>query len=929
MRKILVVFFLFISNLLYSQSLQDLERQASSMNIRSQEDLIRELKNKGMTVQDAQRMAKLYGLDFQDYVSKYVIGEEDYDEDGFSNQMPVVSELILIEDSLNMLEEDSVDILEEIDEDSIIFFGYDIFLNNPFANKDYLVCNIDEGYILAPGDVLRIFVFGDNTYQVEVEIDLNGNILLPDIGMFFASGYTFSTIKKRLIDYLGRSFSGLLDNPQRSFLDVSLTQIRPVKVTLLGESNTPGPHLVNGFATVLNAIYSSGGIKTSGSLRNIQVFRNNKLIKNIDLYDYITKGSLDGDIRLMNNDIIFIPVRENTIELLGSVRNPAIYELKSKEGVNNLLDFSGGLNYNSSTLAIVNRIKPIKERKITDTYSRYLTSVDISTTFQNSFEYKVKKGEYLYLIAKEFNVSVGDLKKWNSLKNNHLDIGQKLKIFNSDFELFDGDVVTFSEIPDKTLNVVSIGGSINRPGKYPYDKFKDLKTLIINAGNNILPRTYLGKVDISKEMIDGSRSFKSYNLKSVLEDEIKVTLDDQDSVGIYSLDQVEGDYEIKVSGFGVEGFGMIDSIVSDTTISIKWRNNITLFDVIFSSTPFEDENFQSNFLRSRIDVKRFSDVNGMYTVNPISIEDSHDFILEPQDEVLIFSKEVFENIDKSFSISGYVNNPGEYRLDSSMTIEDAILTAGGLRDFANLDRVAVYSLDKTSELKSSELKYLKVDINYLNGNSKQSKNTYTLRNFDNISIYKDPKIKNSVTVNVVGEVNSPGTVTLEFINENMNSVIDKVGGFTANASLGSSYIIRDTVPIEFNFLKDLSKDISFLSDGDSIIIINNKDEITISGAVNNPSKILYSKKRSKYYLKNSGGKLRGRAGNKYVIYPSGKAKEIGFLRNPTIYPGSEIFVSFKDIDGKERKPFGEQFVSLFSVLTGALTTVLLIQRVSN
>ena len=274
MRKILVVFFLFISNLLYSQSLQDLERQASSMNIRSQEDLIRELKNKGMTVQDAQRMAKLYGLDFQDYISKYVIGEKDNNEDDFSNQMPVISELILIEDSLNMLEEDSVDISEEIDEDSIIFFGYDIFLNNPFANKDYLVGNIDEGYILAPGDVLRIFVFGDNTYQVEVEIDLNGNILLPDIGMFFASGYTFSTIKKRLIDYLGRSFSGLLDNPQRSFLDVSLTQIRPVKVTLLGESNTPGPHLVNGFATVLNAIYSSGGIKTSGSLRNIQVFRN-------------------------------------------------------------------------------------------------------------------------------------------------------------------------------------------------------------------------------------------------------------------------------------------------------------------------------------------------------------------------------------------------------------------------------------------------------------------------------------------------------------------------------------------------------------------------------------------------------------------------------------------------------------------------------
>ena len=84
--------------------------------------------------------------------------------------------------------------------------------------------------------------------------------------MFFASGYTFSSLKNRLNEFLGRSFSGLIGSPQRSFLDVSLTQLRPVKVTILGESNTPGPHLVGGFATVLNALYSSGGIKTSGDI---------------------------------------------------------------------------------------------------------------------------------------------------------------------------------------------------------------------------------------------------------------------------------------------------------------------------------------------------------------------------------------------------------------------------------------------------------------------------------------------------------------------------------------------------------------------------------------------------------------------------------------------------------------------------------------
>ena len=292
-----------------------------------------------------------------------------------------------------------------------MYFGYDIFLNNPFANKDYLVGNIDEGYILAPGDVLRIYVFGDNTYQSEVKIDLNGNILLPDIGMFFATGYTFSSLKSRLNDFLGKSFSGLIDTPQRSFLDVSLTQLRPVKVTVLGESNTPGPHLVGGFATVLNALYSAGGIKVTGSLRNIKVFRNNKLLKIVDLYDYITQGSLDDDVRLMNNDVIFIPSRNSSIELIGAVKNPYIYELNPNEGIKQVLNYSGGLLPNASSIAVIERIRPINERKSDDVYSRYLTSVDLSTALSNDkITHNISRGETLWAISKKYNVTVQDIK---------------------------------------------------------------------------------------------------------------------------------------------------------------------------------------------------------------------------------------------------------------------------------------------------------------------------------------------------------------------------------------------------------------------------------------------------------------------------------------------------------------------------------------
>ena len=912
MNKFFLLFITFISLESMSQNIDDIAKKASSMGINSEEKILEELRKRGMTIEDAKRMALIQGIDYDEYISKFIVNDD------ATTSLPVVSEIVIQSDTTQNTSFNIPIILEETD--SLSYFGYDIFLNNPFANKDYLVGNIDEGYILAPGDVLRIYVFGDNTYQSEVTIDLNGNILLPEIGMFFASGYTFSSLKNRLTEFLGRSFSGLLDLPQRSFLDVSLTQLRPVKVTLLGESNAPGPHLVSGFATVLNALYSSGGIKKSGTLRNIKVFRNNKLKKTIDLYDYITNGSLDSDIRLMNNDIIFIPVRENTVTLTGSVRNKSIYELKEGEGINELLDYSGGLNANSSSLAIIDRIIPLKDRATDDTYSRYLTSFDISKSFTSTKEiYRVKKGDYLYRISKNYNVTVDEIKSWNKLSSDLLSIGQKLVIYNKDFDLLDGDVITFSEIPDKVLNSVTITGSVNRPGTFPLDKFPTLKILINEGANSILPRTYLGKVDVSKEIIDGSRSFVTYDLSKVLDGTLEVYLEDQDEIRVFSLEEVEGDDNIFLFGFGIED-----------TVSVPWKDNLNLYDFVFSNTPYNDKEFQSDFLRARVDVKRYNVETGSYYVIPLDIDTNKKFLLNKKDEIILYSRDVIDNINPKFNITGYVVNPGEYRLDSEMTVEDAVLSAGGLMDFADISRVAIYSLDTTSSIRSSSLNYFDLDMNYINGKSKKSKNSYIIRNFDNISLSKDPNIKDPVNVSVIGEVNSPGTVTLEFINESVESVINKVGGFTQNASLGGSYIVRDSLPIDFNFLKEIKKNKSFLTDNDIIIISNNKEEITVSGAVNNPSKLLFSKLKAKHYLKNSGGKSKKLASDAFVIYPSGRAKKIGFLKNPKIYPGSEIFVSFKEIEqNKESGRFFDRFTTIFSVITGALTTLVLAKQLSN
>ena len=142
-------------------------------------------------------MASVYGLSYDEYISRYITNSPSNTSSSIAqptsvNQVDIVSDAISENKNLSENLENKIEDVEEkiiIDnvkeiEKSLDFFGYDIFLNNPYANKEYLVGNIDENYILAPGDVFRVYVFGINSYQAEVKIDLNGNVLLPDIGIF-------------------------------------------------------------------------------------------------------------------------------------------------------------------------------------------------------------------------------------------------------------------------------------------------------------------------------------------------------------------------------------------------------------------------------------------------------------------------------------------------------------------------------------------------------------------------------------------------------------------------------------------------------------------------------------------------------------------------------------------------------------------------
>ena len=863
----------------YAQSEQDIVREADRLQISSRQEAINALASKGISLTQAQEMARLRGIDFDTFLENYLKSNKKSSAVGNASKgmgNDVVTRIKTM--AIDSIQKDSLpDFDKKIrrEKDSIDYFGYDIFINNPFGQKEYLVGNIDEGYILAPGDELRITAFGDNSLEVVSKIDLNGNVTFPKLGVFSAAGNSLKTVNARLKTYLGRYYSGLLSTPARTFLDVSLTQIRPVKVSVLGNVNTPGPHLVNGMATVLNALYASGGVSTSGTLRAVKVYRNNRLIKTIDLYDFITQGNIDKDIRLANNDVLFVGPRLSSVTLKGKVKKEAIYELKANESLTDLLTFSGGLLPDASVNSInISRIKPFEERNQQLVFDRFLTTVNYTNLTE-------------------------DAKK--------------------NFKLIDGDVVTLQSILEKEINQIKIAGNVNAPGTYSLAAYNNLQGLIVNGAKGLLPKTYLEKVDVFRVDRQGNLSFKTYNLQSVLNGDVIVNLKENDAIKVYSMDEVAGEQKVSISGFVQE------------PKTIFWRAGLSLFDFIFSSVSYDEVDFQTKVLGSRVDLLRFNENSGQYSKTQYTLDDLDRLMstqLLPNDKVVLYSKNVTEDLTLSITVKGQVVNPGEYELQQNMLVEDAILAAGGFTEIANKNKVYINSLNRVvADGTYSETVVYNLDLDYLLGLKAQPENPRTLQNDDVISVAAPIRAKEQPTVIVSGEVNYPRPVILEKDKTGLKDVINAVGGLSNLAYLKSSYVVRDSILLSVDLNKAYAENTLSLQDGDKLTIGSTITPVETVGAVLNPAGFTWKKgKRAKYYISKSGGKKK-RIEQMYVRHANGQSEKIGFLKNPRVYPGSEIVVVAKpERTGENKGQFLEDFTRIFGLVTGVLTTVILAKQ---
>ncbi len=293
-------------------------------------------------------------------------------------------------------------------------FGHSLFSNEELTFEPSMNIATPRDYVLGPGDAVYVDIYGASQKTIEATVTPDGAIVVEDFGPIQVSGLTAEQANARVRQQLGSRYSS-------SSIKLTVGQTRTITVNVMGEVKTPGSYTLSAFATVFHALYMAGGPNAIGTLRNIRVFRNNRLVSTVDVYDYILNGKLSGNIRLADNDVISVGTYDCLVNVTGKVKRPMFYEMKKSESMKTLIDYAGGF-----------------------TGDAYRKSVRV-----------VRKAGSHYSV---FNVGEFDM---------------------SQFRVADEDSVSVDSVLQRYQNMVEVKGAVFRPGMYQLgEAVHSVKTLI-------------------------------------------------------------------------------------------------------------------------------------------------------------------------------------------------------------------------------------------------------------------------------------------------------------------------------------------------------------------------------------------------------------------------------------------------------------------
>ena len=443
--------------------------------------------------------------------------------------------------------------LEPLDDEFAKPFGYDLFEGVPSTFAPVKDIQVPIDYVVGPGDTFNIQLYGNETASYSLTVGRDGRIKFPKLGPISVSGMGFDAAREALEHRVSQQLIG-------TQVSVTMGDLRSIRVFVLGEAEKPGSYTVSGLSTMTNALFVSGGVKTIGSLRNIELKRNGHLVSVLDLYDLLLHGDTSGDHQLMPGDVIFIPPIGPTATVYGAVRRPAIYELKKEKTAGQLVEIAGGLSPDADAgLVQLERIETsqLREMRNIDLNSSAGRNTQISNgdklrvpairpTLENSVElsgYVFRPGAFQYRAGLRLTDVLGSFDELRPNADRHyvmirrvLPPDQRIEVISADLEralkargsaadpelqprdriiVFDLSAnraravapiiedLKLQSSASSPSQMVVISGEVRAPGLYPLEPSMHVSDLI-RAGGSLEDSAYTGEAELDRyEVVDG------------------------------------------------------------------------------------------------------------------------------------------------------------------------------------------------------------------------------------------------------------------------------------------------------------------------------------------------------------------------------------------------------------------------------------------
>lgn len=658
-------------------------------------------------------------------------------------QSDAKNEALQMETEISTMLNDSIDndkLQTDTEKSTKRVFGRDIFNNKKLTFEPNMNIATPQNYRLGPGDAVYVDVWGASQKNFESTVSPDGTIQIEGFGPIQVSGMTVAQANAALRSQLGARY-------QSSKVRLTVGQTKTIMVNVMGEVNTPGTYTLSAFASVFHALYMAGGINDIGTMRDIKVYRNNRLVSSVDIYDYILNGKMSGNIRLADNDFIVVGPYDCLVNISGKVKRPMYYEMKKTESVGTLLKYAGGFTGNA-----------------------YKKSVRL-----------IRKAGTQYSV---FNVGEFDM---------------------STFRLSDEDDVSVDSILPRYSNMAEVKGAVFRPGMYQVGG--DITTVrsLIEHAEGVTEDAFTAHAVMHRMKADRTLEVLAVDIAGIMEGRVAdIPLKNEDVLYVPSKKELQEEQTLTIHGEVM--YPGVYKYADNETLEDFILQAGGLKDA--ASVMKVDVARRINNPKATTSSNAIAETFTFQLKDGFVIDGEQAFKLKPYDEVYIRKSPGF-SIQQNVKVEGEVLYNGTYTLSKKTErLSEIIKQAGGLtptayakgarleRTITPEERLRMQTVLKMAKAQSGEKDSVNIDQLDLGNKyyvgihlekaleSPGSNYDIVLREGDRIII---PEYTN--TVRISGNVMYPNTVGFRD-GKSIGYYVDQAGGWGNRAKKGHTYIIH-------------------------------------------------------------------------------------------------------------------------------------------